>query len=184
MRFTKRTVLCAVLLLLAALCAGCAAGTQDSDTPQDISQWERPAVRDELTRAFYDGIKLNITPPTSEEDLTTTVEVTIPDLAAIYRSNQEDLLQAGDVEALKDLLRRHLTEYSTTHSITEQVYPDGTGWKLSSSAQIDALVGAAVDEFLSAAAGEIGVTVEITEDETARLISAVEQMGDAYEKAD
>ena len=73
---------------------------------------------------------------------------------------------------------------STTHTITEQVYPDGTGWKLRSSAQIDALVGAAVDEFLSAAAGEIGVTVEITEDETARLISAVEHMGDAYEKAD
>ena len=155
------------------------AKTQNSFT----SQLETPAVQDELTRAFYDDIKLNITPPASEES-STTVEVTIPDLAAIYRANRDVIQTIDSLDALKDLLRAHLGEYATTTTITEAVYKEGAVWKLCSTEQVDALIGASVDEMLSAASDEIGVTVEITENETVRLISAVEAMEDTYEKAD
>ena len=179
MRIAKRAGFCCILWVLVVICCGCAPKTKDSYA----TKLDHAATQDALTRAFYDDITLDITPPAGEEG-SAAVEVTIPDLAAIYRANRDTIQTIDSVEALKDLLRAHLGEHTTTTVITETVYKDGTTWKLRSTAQVDALIGEAVDALLSAAADEIGIQVKISEDEMARLVEDVEAMGDAHEKAD
>ena len=121
-------------------------------------------VQDELTKSFYDHIEIKITTPPSHSENETDVEVTIPDLVAVYQNNREEFIIAENTDDVKNLLQDHLNDHVLTYTVAETVCLDDGVWKLNSTEQIDILIAKVVDEYLDVAMSDIksdDCTIEI-----------------------
>lgn len=162
--------ICLILFLLILCLGGCSSKTKSTYrayAPAD-------GMNDTLTQTFYDNIKIKITPPKDDTAPSAQVKVTLPDLAAIYQANKEEFLNTESTEDYKEILRKHMDDYTITNSITEEVYLDDSSWKLNSTRQIDAMIGEIIDAYLSSASSEIGIAVEIGQEDMELLIQDIE----------
>lgn len=169
----RKVLLLILAVLLLIMTSGC---TSDRKLESIRDPKDRHEDVQEPTEAFYSSVQIKIEPPRASDEALTQVEVTIPDLAAIYRENREAFSKARTSEDIQKLLLEHLDKHTLTHTITEEVYKDGDIWVLSSDEQVDSLIADAVDAFLAAVANDVEPKEIIIDFDEDALIKSIEEL--------
>lgn len=163
-----------LLLMIILIISGCSSNKGDNYA----SHLPTNEMRDEFTTAFYNCITVNVLPPESDASQTADVEVSIPDLASIYKDNKDAFGNADNVDDIKQILLTHFKDHYIETTISENVYKDGDIWKLTSTQQINALIYKSVDEYLEALATDIGVGLEVGDESFEKMVEEAKTLGE------
>ena len=102
---------------------------------------------DEFVKAFYNSILIDIKNIQTELERG-TVDVTIPDLEAIYKAHYDEFVSGQKEEDIQNIILENIDEYVIKVSIDTDLVKDGNAWKVGSTEQIDEEISTMIDNFL------------------------------------